>query len=324
MKKQVLLRLVAEKLVKYGAGNLPLVIGVSGGVDSMVLLDVVRQLVFAQNLTVVHVDHGLRKSAKRDAELVAAYCSKHGLNYRLRGVDVAAGRAKDKGSVEEVARELRYRALEEEAVRVGAIYILLAHHADDQAETMVFNMVRGASLRGMGGMKELNGKKLRPLLSVRKQELASYAKQVGLKFATDETNKDTKYTRNLIRLKVMPILAGINPDVVMQLGELSASMQSAEDAVRDLARLHVAAMAKATPGRLELPISRLLELTGFMRAEVLKFATEMLGVADYEWSVARLSQIDKLLKSSEAKAEKRMPGKLLVEKRYDKISISLY
>lgn len=323
MKKQALANLVAEKLAAYGAVNLPIVLGVSGGADSMALLDLTRRMVFAENMTVVHIHHGLRKSAMKDARLVEAYCAKYRLAFRLREVDVVGQKKLMSGGVEEVARELRHKALREEAEKVGAVYILLAHHADDQAETVLFNLVRGASLRGLGGMRELNGKVLRPLLAVSKADLLAYCKAHKLAYVTDETNKNVRYTRNYIRLKVIPLLAKINPQVVAQIAATTWDVQAAENAAKDLARLHVAAMAKASVGRVELPISKLLELSQFMRFEVVKFVVELLGSADYEWSGARLEQIEQLIKSRESKVKKHLPSRLLVEKLYDKIAISL-
>lgn len=322
MKKQDLNALVKGKLEKYGAVNLPLVLAVSGGPDSMVMLDIVRRLVFSMNLTVVHVNHGLRKSALRDQKLVEEYCNKYKLSWVVRQADVTGTRAKRKGSVEEVARDLRYEILREEARSVGAVYILVAHNANDQAETLMFNLARGAGLRGIGGMREWSEDILRPLLSAEKRDILDYAKKHKVVFAQDESNKSMEYTRNFIRKKVLPELGKINPNLITQLYQTSMMVQSAEQATRDLARLHLAAMAIGEKGNLTFPCSKMLELTEFMRAEVIKSATELLEVTGVEWTSAMFKQIDGVIRSPEKLAEKRIGGKLLVRKRYDKISIS--
>lgn len=319
MKKQALLALVQEKLARYGAVNVPLVIGVSGGPDSMVLLDLLRQVIFPMNLIVVHVNHGLRKAAGRDQKVVENYANKYGLPMVVKKVSLKG----KPGTVEEKARDERYKALRQVAAKTRAAYIVVAHNADDQAETMLFNMVRGTSLRGLGGMKELTDGVLRPMLTVRKIDLLEYAKLHKVPYARDGSNNNVEYSRNFIRHKVVPQLAKLNPNVVEQLLGTSQVIQEAEGAVRDLARLHVAAMATAAPGTLEFPASKLLELTPFMRAEVVKFAGELLGAGYIEWSAAQFAQLDKLVQSGESYAEKRLGGKLLAKKRYDKISISL-
>lgn len=322
MKKQDLNVLVREKLEKYGAVNLPLVLAVSGGPDSMVMLDIIRRLVFPINLTVVHVNHGLRKTALRDQRLVVEYCNKYQLSCVVRQADVVGSRAKNKGSVEEVARDLRYKILREEAKLVGAVYILVAHNANDQAETLMFNLARGAGLRGIGGMREWSEDILRPLLSVEKRDILDYAKKQKIMFAQDESNKSLEYTRNFIRKKVLPELGKINPNLIAQLYQTSMMVQSAEQATRDLARLHLVAMATGEKGSLTFSCSKMLELTEFMRAEVIKSATELLEITGLEWTSAMFKQIDGVIRSPEKMAEKRIGGKLLVGKRYDKISIS--
>ena len=322
MKKQEILNLVKDKLNDFGAINLPIVVAVSGGVDSMVLLDAIRRVVFEKNITVVHVNHNLRKSSGKDAKVVQEYCDKHGLDCKV--VELSIPKPKNKKvTLEEKARELRYKALRAEAKQVGAVYIVLAHHANDQVETALFNMVRGSSLRGMGGMKEWSGDLLRPLLSVWKSDLEKYAKSYKLKYTVDETNKNIDITRNFIRNKVIVDFEKINPKFLEQMLKTTGVIQSAEQAVRDMARLHVAAMAVASPAKLEFPISKITELTPFMRAEVVKYAAELLGVVEIEWSARLFEQIDKMIFGKAANSNKLIGRRLLVAKAYDKISISL-
>jgi tRNA(Ile)-lysidine synthase len=323
MKKQELINLVKEKLANHGAVNVPLILAVSGGPDSMTLLDVVRQVLFDVNIHVVHVNHGLRKTAGRDEKVVADYCQKYGLDFVARKADVAGVRARSKTSVEETARDLRYKILQKEAARYRAAYILLAHTSDDQAETVLFNIVRGAGLRGLGGMKEQNGNLLRPLLSVPKVELVAYAKSAKVAYVVDESNASLEYTRNFIRRKLVPLIAKINPQFSGQLLQTAQTVQGAEMAVRDMARLHIAALAKISKTELVFPLSKFMEMTPFMRAEVIKVGADMLGVGGIEWSAAQLAQLDKMIGSGNSMTSRSIGGKLLVEKRYDKISISL-
>ncbi len=193
------------------------VVGVSGGADSVALLYVLSEL--AQNgmceIQAVHVHHGLRDSADEDQAYVQELCRKWGISCEVRRVD-AGNYAKERGlGVEEAARELRYQIFEEfcskwECESGIRSRIAVAHHLEDQAETVLFHMCRGSNLAGIGGMMPVNGRIVRPLLEVRREQIEAFLAERKIVWRTDETNLDVQYARNRLRLQVMPQLREVN------------------------------------------------------------------------------------------------------------------
>lgn len=189
------------------------VIGVSGGVDSMVLLDLVRQLHPISRIVVAHVDHGIRAESSDDAEFVGAACERYGVVFEGTRVDIQAIATAGKTSVEAAGRTVRYSFFEKVRELHRARFILTAHHRDDSIETVLINLIRGARLRGLSGMSERQDSLLRPLLSVGKTELLEYARSHGIEFREDATNADSEYVRNRVRNEILPQMEAINPMV---------------------------------------------------------------------------------------------------------------
>lgn len=185
-------------------------VGVSGGRDSMVLLHALAQLGF-RHLVVCHLDHSLRgASSLADARLVKKVSVQMGLaleTARARTNDFAASQKK---SLELAARELRYSFFQECATRHRCQRLILAHHADDQIETCLFNFLRGSGAAGLGGIKPVSQlDKLqiyRPLLGVTRNEIVAYQKKFRIAFREDLSNAETLHTRNKLRLEVIPVI----------------------------------------------------------------------------------------------------------------------
>lgn len=186
------------------------VVGVSGGADSVCLLFLLCSIAsqYELNLEVVHVNHNLRETAKNDAEFVEKLCcefeERFGINipFSLVNADIPKI-AKEEGlSCEEAGRKVRYSAMRELlGNRKGCIAV--AHHANDRAETMLFNLFRGSGIRGLGGIRPVSGDIIRPLIDVTRNEIEDYLSKEGLSFVMDETNLTDEYTRNKIRHNIM-------------------------------------------------------------------------------------------------------------------------
>ena len=217
---------------------------VSGGADSMCLLEVLRELRDRAGLqiAVLHVHHGLRESADGDLLYVAEYCKDAGIPFEAVHVD-AAGYAAGSGlSVEEAARKLRYEALEQAAERWDRDFpspvqegcrIAVAHHIEDQAETVLFNLVRGSRLTGLRGMLPVNGRIIRPLLSYSRGEIEEFLRARGISWREDETNEDIRYSRNLIRKEVMPLLEQINKSAGEHIARAAEEAAETEEFLRE-------------------------------------------------------------------------------------------
>lgn len=222
------LKKTAEALRAVDTGK-KLAVGVSGGRDSVCLLHAVLSCgaVKKENVLAVHVDHGLRDTAARDERFVRELCASLGTELVVFKVDVRGYAASNGLSVETAARELRYNAFASLLGDGRADFILTAHHALDNAESVLMHLFRGCGLdglRGMAGASDFGGRKgvlLRPFLGVYPDELEAYRAENGLEFVTDETNFSPDADRNFIRLKVVPLIEERYKGVVRAVNALS-------------------------------------------------------------------------------------------------------
>jgi len=186
----------------------PIAIATSGGVDSMTLCALVLSSGLFCDITLLHVDHNLRTTAKRDYDLVKKFAAHHNLKFESISIDVGALAKKNKQSIETEARNVRYKFFSEFSKKTGAA-ILLGHTLDDNAETILMHIFRGCGLNGLVGMSEKSDYPcniIRPLINITKQEIYEYAKANGVEFNEDETNSDTRYARNMTRKALSEIV----------------------------------------------------------------------------------------------------------------------
>ena len=229
--------------------GLRLAVAVSGGADSVALL---RTLILAAPgiglvLSVAHVHHGLPRGvggadADTDADFVAALASHHGLAFHRTDVDTLSSARIHRETIEEAARNLRYQWFRELLASGQADAVATAHTLDDQAETVLHKLLRGAWTEGLGGIHprivEARGAILRPFLNVRHAEIESWLRSLGQGWREDATNADTAFTRNRLRHELLPALAAYNPQIHAQLANLSTIARD-EDAYwqTELARI---------------------------------------------------------------------------------------
>jgi tRNA(Ile)-lysidine synthase len=210
-----------------------LIIAVSGGVDSVVLAHLCHQLNY--NIIITHCNFQLRGSeSQRDQEFVEQLAQQIGVRCEVKIFDTETYIQENKLSVQEGARELRYQwfhglADQYEKETKGKVYILTAHHADDQIETLMMHFFRGTGLKGLTGIPEKNGRIVRPLLPFFKTELLEYAKAVQLSFVEDSSNRSSDYTRNFFRNEVLPLIEKVYPAVRENLLDNICRFQSVND-----------------------------------------------------------------------------------------------
>lgn len=190
------------------------VVAVSGGVDSVVLLDVLAKRPDLQ-LTVAHFDHGIRADSTEDRKLVQDLAKKYKLPFIYQTGELGAKASEAR------AREARYRFLHDVRQASKAQAIITAHHQDDLLETVILNLLRGTGRRGLSSLKSTDVIK-RPLLHVSKKELLRYAKREALNWHEDSTNADERYLRNYIRLRILPSFAGTDREVLVRLARQAA------------------------------------------------------------------------------------------------------
>lgn len=210
------------------------VLAFSGGLDSTALLLLALKIMKPARITAAHLNHGLRaEAAEADQRFAARISAERGINFITAQEDVAA-LAKERGKgLEEAARRARYAFLEEAAREAGAPYILTAHHADDQVETVLMNFIRGA---GAGGLAGIHPRRplgrvtlLRPLLGHSREELKDFVVAEGQSWVEDASNQDARYRRNALRLDVIPRLKALNPRLSEALSRAGAVLRSEED-----------------------------------------------------------------------------------------------
>ncbi len=249
------------------------VLGLSGGLDSVVLLHVFKKLAvtLGVELSCLHVNHGISPNAHFWAEFCSGLCSKWDVPLTVERVDISDHA--DQG-IEAAARIARYAAFEKQ----DAQWILLAQHQDDQAETLLMQLFRGAGIKGLASMGEMGHfhgkKKLRPLLSVSRKELEAYAKESGLEWVDDESNLDQRYDRNYIRHGLSPLIEARYPAFKRTLSRSSGLLAEASGLLSELAQID-------STGAMEggaLSASRLAELSEARAKNLLRHFLETCGV----------------------------------------------
>lgn len=293
----------AEKAGLLKKGDRVLV-AVSGGLDSVVLLHLLQQLPL--QLEVAHMNFRLRgEESEEDARFVENLSRKAGLPFHLRAVDPGYFEGK---SIQTEARRLRYAWFEELAS--SAMKVALAHQAEDQAETLLLNLLRGTGLKGLGGMRAKRGMFVRPLLQTHRAEIKDYAMENGLQWREDSSNQSTKYLRNFLRLRAIPLLQEAFPQLVPNLQHSACLLQTSWEAlgllVEDLHRLF---LKEKTAGGVCYSFSEIAR--HIQGAFFLSYRLHELG-----FHADQITQIKQSTFDTETKSWKSMSG-YLVERKSD-------
>lgn len=196
-------------------------VAVSGGPDSMALLDVLARHAAELGLTLVAhgVDHGLRADAAHELDLAQTLADRHGVAFSRSRVHVARG-----GNLQARARDARWRALREAASAANAGFIATAHHADDRAETVLIRLLRGAGPPGLAVLAPRDGDAIRPLVRARKSDIEAYVSRRSLAVARDPSNQDPRYVRTRVRTGLLPQMAELDPRIVEHLCALADAL----------------------------------------------------------------------------------------------------
>jgi len=271
------------------------IVAVSGGPDSVCLLSVLRELAEDLDLTlhIAHLDHMFRGKESADEALFVGQLAKTlGIPATIEKVDVPAYCLERGLSPQEGAREVRYDFLQRVAGTVTASRIATGHTADDQAETFVMRLMRGAGVSGLSAIPPVRDNIIRPLIEITREEVLAYLRATGLSFVTDPSNTKSLYTRNKIRLEIIPVLKSFNPRIVETLAAEAALLRD-EDAAIDL---HCAELADSILEQqnndLTIKKNEFSSLPIAFRRRLLKKALDLAGV---ESSGLSRVQIDEAL-----------------------------
>ena len=264
---------VADALSPVLPAGSTILLGLSGGVDSVVLLHLLHQLAprYSWRLSALHVHHGISPHADTWAAFCKDLCARYSIPFQVEQVDIAPLR---EHGIEAAARHLRHAALDRQPVD----FIALAHHQDDQAETLLLQLLRGAGLRGASAMpliRQRNGQptQLRPLLDVARSELQVYAQQHALQWLEDESNLDETYPRNFMRHRVLPLLEQRFPAYRVTLARSAQHFAEGSELLDQLAQMD--ARDALHNGGLE--VARLQELSMSRAKNLLRYFLHSLG-----------------------------------------------
>ncbi|NLY52841.1 MAG: tRNA lysidine(34) synthetase TilS [Firmicutes bacterium] len=291
------------------------VVGVSGGIDSTALLHVLWRLRESWNLKlfIAHLNHGIRgEDAAADAQLVEALGAELGIPVHVKELDIPGIARKTGRSEEEAGRIARYQLYEELADAVGASRIAVGHHGDDQVETVLMNLIRGAGLRGLSGIPPVRGRVIRPLIDLEKWQLEAYCRSWDLPWREDVTNWSTAYRRNFVRWEIIPKLKQLNPGAVRRI------MQTASTLLEDwqlLDQLALEAFGQTVlelrPGRqVSLNLAELSVLPAAIRKRIAAHAYSKVTHGEQSLAAAGLDYVEKCIAGEVPAGQRTLPGNI--------------
>lgn len=299
------------------------VVAVSGGADSVSLLDILTRLAeLRPRLVVAHLNHCLRGAeSDGDEQFAAGLAAAHGLPFESEAVDVRGLSIRERLSLEDAGRRARYAFLDRVAERHGARAVALAHHADDQAETVLIRLLRGAGATGLAAMTPRSGRYVRPLLFLTRKEIEGYLRARGLSWRTDSSNADTAFLRNRIRHELIPHLARFNPDISRRLAT-TAELLAADEEVLEAAAADALERARreGAGGSVLLAIEPLLREPLGLRYRIYRLAVALVKGDLTGLSFSHVRQIDDLVRSPKPNLSCTVPGGVAVVRAYGTVS----
>ena len=281
LQERVARLLTRERLVTSGDRVL---LGVSGGCDSVALTHVMAALKRSRKLWlgIVHVNHRLRDEADADAAFVHALGARLKIAVTVIERDVAQEARAAGWSLEDGARRIRYRAFAEVAQTVSATHVALAHTADDQAETVLMRLLRGAGVTGLSAIpltRPLSEgvRVIRPLLGMWRHELVRYLQEQGVEYRHDHSNDDVRFVRNRIRRHLLPLLEhDYNPNVKALLVQVAEQCRTDGDFLQDAARRSWKRLVKTREGAMAIQISGFLRQPKALQRSLVRLAIQRL------------------------------------------------
>lgn len=218
-----------------------IVVGVSGGPDSITLLNVLKNIkekeIIKFNLVVCHINHMIREEAISDEKYVEEYCKKNNIEFFAKRIKVEEMAEKEKIGTEEAGRKARYEFFNEILNKTNANKIATAHTANDNAETVLMNIIRGSGTLGLKGIEAKNGKLIRPLIECKRSEIEKYCKDENLNPRMDKTNFENIYTRNKVRNMLIPYIENnFNPNIIEAINRLSDLSKQENDFLEKLTK----------------------------------------------------------------------------------------
>lgn len=325
-----LLRVVEETVFAHGMlkENDSVVVGVSGGPDSVALLHVLRALTerFSLKLGIAHLNHSLRQNdSDTDAVFVETLSERLGLPCHIHKEDVHEYQIKNRLSLEEAARHVRYTFLNGVAEANGYHKIALGHHSDDNAELVLMNLFRGSGPLGLSGIPPVrDGKIIRPLIRLRRAEIIDFLNQNRLKYVSDPSNRDTRYLRNRVRHKLIPLLkTDYNPNISDTLNRLSSIILSEEAWIEDVIHpLFEKSVVNVKNDRISFSVSMLDGLHTAAQRRILRKAISRIKGNLRRIGFVNIDAVIDLLEKGPAYGRLDLPDRIRIRRNGDILLIS--
>ena len=292
-------RFVTALREKCGISGGRIVVAFSGGPDSLALLHLLSRAreELALELVAVHINHGLRAAAEEDQAFCEQVCRDWNLPLICDTFDTLAEARARKISIETAARDGRYRLLSHYAQAHRAVAIALGHTMNDQAETVLANILRGTGVRGLAGMTWRWNNRIRPLLGFQRDELLNYLQNEGLQWRTDETNESPAYTRNRIRHSLLPKLQEeFNPQIITALAHLAANAAEADEWLRrETGEALQRCLLFSSEKKIVLDIHRFSSYFSSVQKHVVREALERISRGEYRADFTDMQRVQELL-----------------------------
>jgi len=301
------------------------VVALSGGPDSVCLLDILYRLQdpFGIDLVVAHFDHGLRPSEdESETQFVGSMAKSLDLPFETKRAG-AVLRAGD-SSLEERAREARYQFLEEVREEVQAQKIALGHNLNDQAETVLMRLLRGSGPSGLAGIPPYRDDKvIRPLIELRREEIEGYLGTRGLQYVSDPSNLDTRLLRNRIRLELLPQLKKYQPKIMELLGQTAEIMRTDDVWLEEEAEVWINEVAeKGANGKVSIPLSPFAALPEALKARVIRQALRRAGGNLRRVGFRHVEAINRVAAGERPQARVDLPNGVTARRVYDNLVFS--
>ncbi|WP_417362952.1 tRNA lysidine(34) synthetase TilS [Galbibacter sp.] len=239
--------------------NTPIALAVSGGIDSVVLLDLCRNIKL--NCSVLHCNFQLRgQESLQDLQFITALCKTYGVDFHTINFDTKTHAQEAKVSIQMAARDLRYDWFLQQKQELGFSYLLTAHHADDNLETFLINLGRASGLEGLTGIPEINDYIVRPLLPFSRSEIVQYAKAHQIMWREDSSNAESKYIRNKYRHDIIPLIKQMKPDFLENFTKSLQHLNQSNSIVKTTVDQKRDQLFSENNGVIEIPVIKLMEL----------------------------------------------------------------
>lgn len=312
-----------RKYSMFSGGDI--LIGLSGGPDSVCLAVILDKLKedFNLSLSALYIDHGLRpEETGKEADFCRNFCDERGISFIGESIDVKAHAEKEGMNPQEAARELRYHKLDEVSIRINAEYIAVGHNADDQAETVLMRLLKGAGMKGLTGIPPVRDRIIRPLIETERSLIEEYLKDNSVSYMVDSSNLKEKYFRNWLRLSLMSEIKKKSPSAVREISRTAEILRDENEyleiiVTRTLMRL----FSRKNDGTIELFFTPLEIMEKPLLRRVLRRAVDaakgLRGI-----SFANIEDIIDLIRNGKAGDSLNLPRKIRVIRDYSLLKIT--